>query len=133
MGSYDAELAAYRLLHRLQGRHIFCLFSIVRLCITPEPASLHPVTDDVQGLVLEYIPGDRCTSVVQDLVFVAGIDTTTTNPWLKSLSMTSTIQTSKRNIDLVSDVTHMYDMVLCVCVTNRVGACNECRNYYRQH
>ncbi|KAK0227492.1 hypothetical protein EDD85DRAFT_794742 [Armillaria nabsnona] len=47
MGSYDTELAAYQLLHRLQGR-VFC---------TPESTPLHPITNIVQGLVLEYIPG----------------------------------------------------------------------------
>ncbi|KAK0217178.1 hypothetical protein IW262DRAFT_1495942 [Armillaria fumosa] len=45
------------LLHRLQGRYIPRLLDVVRLHITPDPTLLHPVTDIVQGLVLEYIPG----------------------------------------------------------------------------
>ncbi|PBK88579.1 hypothetical protein ARMGADRAFT_362315 [Armillaria gallica] len=57
MGSCDTELAAYRLLHRLQGQYIPRLVGVVRLCITPEPTPLHPITDVVQGLILEYIPG----------------------------------------------------------------------------
>ncbi|PBK79230.1 hypothetical protein ARMGADRAFT_175317 [Armillaria gallica] len=51
------ELTANRLLHRLQGRYIPRLFSIVRLRLTPESTTLHLITDVVQGLVLEYIPG----------------------------------------------------------------------------
>ncbi|PBK71057.1 hypothetical protein ARMSODRAFT_1083334 [Armillaria solidipes] len=58
----NMELAAYRLLHRLQGRYIPRLFSVVRRSITPEPTPLNPMTDAVQGLVLEYISGDRCIS-----------------------------------------------------------------------
>ncbi len=57
MGSYDTELAAYQLLHRLQCRYILCLLGVVRLCITPELTLLHPITDIVHGLVLECIPG----------------------------------------------------------------------------
>ncbi|PBK65209.1 hypothetical protein ARMSODRAFT_447780 [Armillaria solidipes] len=53
MGSYDV----YRLLHRLQGRYIPSPFGVVRICPTPEPTPLHPITDAVQGVVLEYIPG----------------------------------------------------------------------------
>ncbi len=50
------ELAAYRLLNRLQGRYIPGLFDIIRLCITPESTTLHFITDVVQGLGLDYIP-----------------------------------------------------------------------------
>ncbi|KAG7441358.1 uncharacterized protein BT62DRAFT_937118 [Guyanagaster necrorhizus] len=57
MGSYKKELAAYQLLHRLQGRYIPRLFGVVRLRITPESTPLHPITDVVLGLVFEYIPG----------------------------------------------------------------------------
>ncbi len=57
MGSYDMELIAYRLLHRLQGRYIPHLLGVVRLCITSEFSPLHPIIDIVQGLILEYIPG----------------------------------------------------------------------------
>ncbi|PBK71085.1 hypothetical protein ARMSODRAFT_62827 [Armillaria solidipes] len=57
MGSYDTELAAYRLLHQLQGWYIPRLFGVVRLGITSESSPLHPIADVVQGLVLEYIPG----------------------------------------------------------------------------
>ncbi|KAK0458191.1 uncharacterized protein EV420DRAFT_1643069 [Desarmillaria tabescens] len=57
MSNYNTELTAYRLLHRLQGRYIPRLFGVVRLRITPECAPLHPITDVVEGLVLEYIPG----------------------------------------------------------------------------
>ncbi len=57
MGSYDTELAAYQLLHWLQGRYIPCLLGVVRLCITPELTPLHPITDVVKGLALEYISG----------------------------------------------------------------------------
>ncbi len=58
--SYDTELAAYQLLRPLQGRYsryILRIFDSVRFCITPEPAPLHPVTDIVKGLALDYIPG----------------------------------------------------------------------------
>ncbi len=54
MEPYDTELAAYR----LQDRHIPRLFGAVRLCITPEP-TLHPITDVVHVLVLEYSSDDR--------------------------------------------------------------------------
>ncbi|KAK0431069.1 hypothetical protein EV421DRAFT_1929914 [Armillaria borealis] len=57
MSSHDTELSAYRLLHRLQGRYIPRLYGVVRLCITSESIPLHPITDFVEGLVLEYIPG----------------------------------------------------------------------------
>ncbi|KAK0235530.1 hypothetical protein EDD85DRAFT_843287 [Armillaria nabsnona] len=57
MSSHDTELSAYRLLHRLQGLYIPRLYGVVRLCITSEPIPLHPITDFVEGLVLEYIPG----------------------------------------------------------------------------
>ncbi len=49
MWSYDT----YRLLRRLQGQYIPRLFDVVRLCITPEPTPLHPITDIAQGLALE--------------------------------------------------------------------------------
>ncbi|KAK0443594.1 hypothetical protein EV421DRAFT_526473 [Armillaria borealis] len=57
MYNYDTELDAYRLLHRLQGRYIPRIFGVVRLGITSESTPLHPITDFVQGLALEYIPG----------------------------------------------------------------------------
>ncbi|PBK71140.1 hypothetical protein ARMSODRAFT_1083378 [Armillaria solidipes] len=57
MSNHDTELSAYRLLHRLQGRYISRLFGVVRLRITSESTPLHPITDVVEGLVLEYIPG----------------------------------------------------------------------------
>ncbi|SJL12445.1 uncharacterized protein ARMOST_15872 [Armillaria ostoyae] len=57
VSNYETELTAYRLLHRLQGRYIPCLFGVVRLNITSESTLLRPVTDTVHGLVLEYIPG----------------------------------------------------------------------------
>ncbi|KAK0227475.1 hypothetical protein EDD85DRAFT_958095 [Armillaria nabsnona] len=57
VGSYDTELVAYRLLHQLQGQCIPCLFGVVRPRITPESTPLHPITDVIQGLVLEYVPG----------------------------------------------------------------------------
>ncbi len=43
IGSYDTELAAYQLLHRLQGQYIPCLLGVVHLGITPEftPSSHH--------------------------------------------------------------------------------------------
>ncbi len=44
-------------LHRLQGRYIPCLLGVVRLCITPELTPLHPITDVVKVLALEYISG----------------------------------------------------------------------------
>ncbi len=47
----------YRLLHRLQDRYIPRLFGVVRLRITPESTAIHPITDIVQGLGLEYISG----------------------------------------------------------------------------
>lgn len=55
LGSYDTELTAYQLLHRLQDQYIPRHFGIVRLCITSESTPLHPITDVVQRLVLEYI------------------------------------------------------------------------------
>ncbi|KAK0443632.1 hypothetical protein EV421DRAFT_528438 [Armillaria borealis] len=57
LSNHNTELAAYRLLHRLQGRYIPRLFGDVRLRITPESTTLHPITDVVQGLIFEYIPG----------------------------------------------------------------------------
>ncbi|KAK0235504.1 hypothetical protein EDD85DRAFT_725221, partial [Armillaria nabsnona] len=57
VSSHNTELAAYRLLHRLQGRYIPRLFGVVRLCLTPDSTILHPITDVVQGLIFEYIPG----------------------------------------------------------------------------
>ncbi|KAK0421906.1 hypothetical protein EV421DRAFT_2066923 [Armillaria borealis] len=57
MSNHDTELSAYRLLHPLQGRYIPRLFGVVRLRITSESTPLHPITDFVEGLVLEYIPG----------------------------------------------------------------------------
>ncbi|KAK0431055.1 hypothetical protein EV421DRAFT_2041464 [Armillaria borealis] len=50
MPNHNKKLAAYRLLHRLQGRYIPRLFGVVRLRITPESTALHPITDIVQGL-----------------------------------------------------------------------------------
>ncbi|KAK0235541.1 hypothetical protein EDD85DRAFT_938665 [Armillaria nabsnona] len=47
----------YHLLHQLQDRYIPRLFGVVRLRITPESTTVHPITDVVQGLVFEYIPG----------------------------------------------------------------------------
>ncbi len=41
----------------MQGRNIPGPFGVVRICITPEPTPLHPITDAVQGDILEYIPG----------------------------------------------------------------------------
>ncbi|KAK0455764.1 uncharacterized protein EV420DRAFT_1644542 [Desarmillaria tabescens] len=56
MSSYDTELSAYRLLHRLQGRCIPRLYGVVRLQITPESTPpLHPITDVVQGVEAEKI------------------------------------------------------------------------------
>ncbi len=57
VSSHNTELAPYRLLRRLQGRYIPRLFGVVRLRITPKSITLHPITDIVQGLVSEYIPG----------------------------------------------------------------------------
>ncbi|KAK0490007.1 hypothetical protein EDD18DRAFT_562232 [Armillaria luteobubalina] len=57
LSNYDTELSAYRLLHRLQGRYIPRLLGVICLHITSDPTPLHPVTDIVQGLALEYIPG----------------------------------------------------------------------------
>ncbi|KAK0443642.1 hypothetical protein EV421DRAFT_1673856, partial [Armillaria borealis] len=51
------ELSAYRLLHRLQSWYIPRLLGVVHLCITSESIPLHPITDIVEGLALEYIPG----------------------------------------------------------------------------
>ncbi|PBK81711.1 hypothetical protein ARMGADRAFT_1039089 [Armillaria gallica] len=57
MDCYGTELTAYRLLHRLQGRYMPRLFGVVRVRINSESAPLHPITDVVEGLALEYIPG----------------------------------------------------------------------------
>ncbi len=57
ISSHNTELSAYRLLYQLQGRYIPRLLGVVRLRITPESTPLHPITDVVQGLVLEYVPG----------------------------------------------------------------------------
>ncbi|PBK71133.1 hypothetical protein ARMSODRAFT_1017059 [Armillaria solidipes] len=51
--NHNTELAAYRLLRRLQGRYIPRLFGVVRLRITPESTTLHPITDVVQGLIFD--------------------------------------------------------------------------------
>ncbi|KAG7441360.1 uncharacterized protein BT62DRAFT_1011607 [Guyanagaster necrorhizus] len=53
VSSYDTELAAYWLLHGLQGRYIPRLFGVVRLHIIPDSIPLHLITDIVQGLVLD--------------------------------------------------------------------------------
>ncbi len=39
------------------GTYIPRHFGVVRLGITPESTPLHPITDFVQGLALEYVPG----------------------------------------------------------------------------
>ncbi|KAK0235490.1 hypothetical protein EDD85DRAFT_843182, partial [Armillaria nabsnona] len=57
MSDHDTELSAYRLLHRLQGRYIPRPYGVVRFRITSESIPLHPITDVVEGLALEYIPG----------------------------------------------------------------------------
>lgn len=57
MNDHDTELSAYRLLHRLQGSCIPRLYGVVHLSITSYPTPLHPITDIVQGLALEYVPG----------------------------------------------------------------------------
>ncbi|KAK0186767.1 hypothetical protein F5146DRAFT_143375 [Armillaria mellea] len=57
LADYERELTAYRLLHRLQGTCIPRFFGVVHFPITSDSISLHPVTDFVQGLALEYIPG----------------------------------------------------------------------------
>ncbi|SJL12475.1 uncharacterized protein ARMOST_15902 [Armillaria ostoyae] len=57
LSNCNTELTAYRLFHRLQGRYIPRLFGVVRLRITPESTTLHAITDIVQGLVFESIPG----------------------------------------------------------------------------
>ncbi|KAK0217183.1 hypothetical protein IW262DRAFT_1464216 [Armillaria fumosa] len=48
--------SAYQLLHQLQCQYIPRHFGIVRLWIISGSAPLHPITDVVQGVVLEYIP-----------------------------------------------------------------------------
>ncbi len=55
--SHDTELSAYQLLLRLQGQYIPRLYGVVRLHTTSESTPLHPITDIVEGLALEYIPG----------------------------------------------------------------------------
>ncbi|PBK81755.1 hypothetical protein ARMGADRAFT_773917 [Armillaria gallica] len=58
LGKCLATIQSYRLLHRLQGRYISYLYSVVRLRITPtESTPLLPIADVVKGLALEYIPG----------------------------------------------------------------------------
>ncbi|SJL12485.1 uncharacterized protein ARMOST_15912 [Armillaria ostoyae] len=57
LSNHNTELAAYRLLHGVQGRYNPRLFGVVHLCITPESTTLHPITDIVQGLVIECISG----------------------------------------------------------------------------
>ncbi|KAK0186761.1 hypothetical protein F5146DRAFT_1143157 [Armillaria mellea] len=59
MSEHDTELSEYQLLHRLQGRYIPRLYSVVRLHITSESTPLHPIPDAIEGLALEYIPGVR--------------------------------------------------------------------------
>ncbi len=54
-GCHDMELTAYQLLHQLRGRCIPRLFGVVCPCITPGLPPLHPITNIVQGLVLQYI------------------------------------------------------------------------------
>ncbi|SJL12471.1 uncharacterized protein ARMOST_15898 [Armillaria ostoyae] len=61
MGSYDTELAAYR----LQGWYI--PRRVVRVSITPESTPLHPITDVVQGLVLENIPSVSIEKLQPDI------------------------------------------------------------------
>ncbi|KAK0227494.1 hypothetical protein EDD85DRAFT_975181 [Armillaria nabsnona] len=55
--NHNTELAAYRLLHQLQGQYIPRLFGAVHNRIAPESITLPPITDIVQGLVFEYISG----------------------------------------------------------------------------
>ncbi|PBK88584.1 hypothetical protein ARMGADRAFT_1168012 [Armillaria gallica] len=63
LSNHNTELAAYLLLHRLQGRYIPRLFGVVRLRISPESTTLHPITDIVQGRLSEYIPGVSMTKL----------------------------------------------------------------------
>ncbi|KAK0421907.1 hypothetical protein EV421DRAFT_2026202 [Armillaria borealis] len=57
LADYERELAAYHLLHRLQGNCIPRFFGVVHFPITSDSTPLHPIADFVQGLALEYIPG----------------------------------------------------------------------------
>ncbi|KAK0227455.1 hypothetical protein EDD85DRAFT_1026995 [Armillaria nabsnona] len=64
---HNTELAAYRLLLRLQGQYIPRHFGIVRLRITPESTTLHPITDIVQGCVFEYALGVSMAKLKADV------------------------------------------------------------------
>ncbi|PBK79292.1 hypothetical protein ARMGADRAFT_1040918 [Armillaria gallica] len=57
LSNHSTGLSAYRLLHLLQGQYIPRLFGAVHIHIDPDSTTLHPTTDIVQGLVLEYISG----------------------------------------------------------------------------
>ncbi len=51
VSNHNTEVAAYRLLHQLQGQYIPRLFGAIRLRITPESTTLPPITDVVRGLI----------------------------------------------------------------------------------
>ncbi|PBK71141.1 hypothetical protein ARMSODRAFT_1002989 [Armillaria solidipes] len=56
MEEHQTEVDAYRLLCRLQGHLIPHFYGLVHLPISFSP-SLHPITDYVPGIVIEYIQG----------------------------------------------------------------------------
>ncbi|KAG7441366.1 uncharacterized protein BT62DRAFT_485090 [Guyanagaster necrorhizus] len=58
---YDTELAAYRLLWRLQGTAILHLHGVVRLPIAYTP--LYAITDTIRGLASECILGSNMEQV----------------------------------------------------------------------
>ncbi|KAK0431074.1 hypothetical protein EV421DRAFT_1912246 [Armillaria borealis] len=53
---HQTEVEAYCLLRRLQGRLIPCFYGLVHLSISSSPP-LHPITDYVPSIVIEYIQG----------------------------------------------------------------------------
>ncbi|KAK0421796.1 hypothetical protein EV421DRAFT_1953894 [Armillaria borealis] len=74
--NHNKKLSAYRLLHRLQGRYIPRLFGVVRLRITPESTTLHPITGIVQGLAsISLASAWRNSSLVENCVLHNDIHT----------------------------------------------------------
>ncbi|KAK0458197.1 uncharacterized protein EV420DRAFT_384601 [Desarmillaria tabescens] len=56
MEEHQTEVEAYRLLRRLQGSLIPCFYGLVHLPIASSQP-LHPITDYIPGIVIEYIRG----------------------------------------------------------------------------
>ncbi len=106
LSNHNTGLAAYPLLLRLQGRYIPRLFDVTRLRITPESTTLPRMTDVLQGLVFEYIPGISMAKLEPDVdVSEQGAE------WISSQVMEALCAIEAENCLMYNDV-HIGNVVL---------------------